>query len=55
MNTNFYNAMKLVADSYDPKEIEKIPKAIFVFSDMQFDQADSSDKLTTQNLIEKYF
>lgn len=37
MNTNFYKSMKLIADSYNPKEIENIPKAIFVFSDMQFD------------------
>ena len=34
MNTNFFLSMKLIADTFDCKDEESIPKAIFVFSDM---------------------
>lgn len=39
MNTDFFKAVKLLVDTADNEE--RIPKILFILSDMQFDQADS--------------
>jgi hypothetical protein len=58
LNTNFYAALTLILDAIidsklPPEEVEDMVLAIF--SDMQIDQADTTDKTTLYNTIkEKY-
>lgn len=49
MNTDFFKAMKKVA------ELEELPQAMFVFSDMQFDYAGGSGWNTTYDEIKSYY